>query len=396
MKKPVTISIICVLLITCFIACFYYMFTHDIFKTAETTEQTHTTTSIKNETKEPVNTSLIEESDTALESMTTTPVSIEETNDLKPTEKENEEPTENTTTLSLESLFEVSSETTNLKMGTIVRSEGFYVSLNCVRSLKKVQTAIKSYAEDISSNQEVIYPIIEVYNYSNVVKDFSKSYIAVYADSIQAAQPDTYMLVGVDDFKEYQSYSIDAKKKSVIITGFVVEKGWSSMTIFCGDVSWTITPNEISSKPYSHTTSFEEPFEYSITEEGSKVYSGDFDLIFDKCEIIEEKNVVDGKRKYAVFEFSLNNTSSKTLECGLWGYQMRGYMNSSLLDEADWTIDKIVNGYSNIFNVDEVRPGMTAKIYVCFRVPDKKGTFECFFDTGYIGNETIAYVCVNK
>ncbi|MBR5425332.1 MAG: hypothetical protein IK106_02315 [Clostridiales bacterium] len=396
MKKPITICIICVFLIGCVLACFYYLNTHDLFKATETTEQTYTTTSTNSKPEETVNTEPSERIETTLESTSATSISIEETSAPNLTEKETEESTENTTPISGESLFQVSKETTNLPIGTIARHDGFYVSLNCVRSLNKVQTAINSYSEDISSNQEVIYPIIEIYNYTNNIKDFSKYDIAVYVDSVQAAKPDTYMLVGIDDFDEYQSYSIDAKKTCVVVDGFVVEKGWTDLTVFCGDVSWTLKSDEISKKPYSYKTQFEEELSYSFTESGSTLYSDGFELVFDGFDTIKQNSYVDGKKNYAIFMFTIKNTSSDTLDCGLWGYEMRAYMNSRLLEDADYITDKIVSGHSNIYNVDEIRPGMTAKIYVCFEIPEKTGIFECYFDTGYIGKKTIAHVIVQN
>ena len=292
-------------------------------------------------------------------------------------------------------LFDVSAESTNMKLGAIAKDGDFYVGLACVRTLDKVQTAIESYADELPSSQEMIYPIIEIYNASNELEKFRKSDIAVYADSVKASEPETYLLLGIDGFSEYQSYNLDPQKSAIVISGVAVEKGWNNLTVFCGDVSWSITPDDISKNPFEFGTLFETNKPQSLTEAGAVVYNEDFELVYDGFEIYEDKGVL-GNKWYAVFEYTLNNTTGATIDSHLWGYQMRGYGNNRLFEDATYTLDASINGHTNLFSVDDIRAGMSAKIYVAFEIREQTGVFECYFDIGYISNEPIAYVCTEK
>ena len=291
-----------------------------------------------------------------------------------------------------ESDFPVSSGSTGLSIGDIASNGNYYVGLACVRSLNNVQTAVNGYSEEISSGQEVIYPIIQVYNNSNTMRTFWDSGISVYADSIQGNDPDTIYKVGVDGIDELDSYCIDPGGTAVVITAFVVDEGWSELTIFLDDVSWTVTPDEISSSPYSYSCMFGET-SLEQTPANTVVYSGDYELTYDGFEFYTYSNMFTGDERFAVFEFTVNNTSSTSLDYDLVGYEMRGYCNSRLLDDASYILDESINGYSNVYDVESVHAGMTSRVYVAFPIlDDDSGVFECYYDAGYISNNTLAHV----
>lgn len=292
--------------------------------------------------------------------------------------------------------FTVAGGTTNLSVGEIAKEGDCYYGLACVRSLDRVQTAIDNYSENISSSQEVIYPIIEVYNASSKENRFSKSNISVYADSVKGSDPDTYYLVGVDEIDEFQSYEVDAYKTALIIEAFVVDKDWSELTVFWGDISWKLTPDDVSTEPYYYNSLYNLSPDYSFTSDESKIYDGDYELFFDGMEIYQHENSFSGTTKFAVFEFTINNMSDSTLDYSLVGYEMRAYWNNLLLDSATYTMDDNINGYINVYDIGEVHAGMTAKVYVAFEITEESGVFECFYDVGYVNNERIGYVCVEK
>ena len=75
------------------------------------------------------------------------------------------------------------------------------------------------------------------------------------------------------------------------------------------------------------------------------------------------------------------------------GHEMKAYWNNQLLDSATYTLNDNINGYSSVFDIDEIHAGLTAKVYVTVEVQDTKGVYECYFVIGYIKNERIGYVC---
>lgn len=286
--------------------------------------------------------------------------------------------------------FNVANSSTKLGVREIAKSGNSYFGLASVRSLGKVQTAIKDYSVEVAASQEVIYPIIEIYNCSDRTQTYKTGDISVYADSIKGADPDTIYLVGVDNIEQLHTYEVAPNKTALIIDAFVVEKGWSELTIFCGDISWTLTPDDINHEAYSFSSLFNLSPDYNFTEPGSKINSEKFELVFDGCEIYKEKTI---KEKYVVFEFTINNTSNEKLDFSNVGHKMRAYWNNQLLDHATYTLNDNISGYSNIFDIDEIHAGMTAKVYIAFEVQDTKGVYECYFDIGYIRNDFIGYVC---
>ena len=289
--------------------------------------------------------------------------------------------------------FPVADNSTKLSVGEIAKSGNSYFGLASVRSLGEVQTAIKDYSVKISNTQEVIYPIIEIYNCSDKAQTYRTGDISVYADSIKGADPDTIYLVGVDNIKQLHSYEVDPNKTALIIDAFVVNKGWSELTIFYGDLSWTLTPDDVSREAYSFSSLFNLSPNYDITEPGSKIYSEKFELVFDGIEIYKNEIIKDN---YVVFEFTINNTSEEKLDFSNVGHEMKAYWNNQLLDSAAYTLDDNINGYSNVFYIEDIHAGMTAKVYVAVEVQDTTGVYECYFDIGYIKNERIGYVCCKK
>ena len=305
-------------------------------------------------------------------------------------ESQQDETTSMTSSSETQLPFAVADDSNKMNVGEIAKSGNSYFGLANVRSLGEVQTAIKDYSVNISDSQEVIYPIIEVYNCSDKAQTYNTGNISVYADSIKGSDPDTIYLVGVDNIKQLHSYEVDPNKTALIIDAFVVDKGWSELTIYYGDISWTLTPEDINHEAYSFSTLFNLSSNYSFTEPGTKIYSEKFELVFDGTEMYKNSFI---KEDYVIFEFTINNTSEEKLDLSNVGHEMKAYWNNQLLDSATYTLNDNINGYSNVFDVDEIHAGMTAKVYVAVEVQDTTGVFECYFDIGYIKNERIGYVC---
>lgn len=291
--------------------------------------------------------------------------------------------------------FTVAGGTSNLHIGEIAKDGEYYYGLTCVRSLDEVQTAVGDYTVEIPDSQEVIYPIIEVYNCSSSEHTFQNDCISVYADSMKCADPDTSYLVGVDDIEQLHWYTIDPYKTGLFVDAFTAEKGWQELTVCIGNVSWKITPEDVSYETYTFNSLFNLSPEYSYTEVGSKIYDQDYEVIFDGFEIYESENRYIGTEKYGVFEFTINNTSENILDYSDVGSMMKGYWNTQLLDDASWTLNETISGYTNVYSIEQIHAGMTAKVYVAFEMFGDGGVYECYFDVGYVSSKRIGYVCYN-
>ena len=314
------------------------------------------------------------------------------------TEKDISDVTDNETTVQTTAIetsvpFTYSDNQKGLSLGEIGKDGDFYIGLANVRISKNVQTALKIHSSDVPKNSEVVYPIVQVYNSSNDLNDFDYDSLEVYVDSVQANAPDTTYLSAIDNIVELNFSEIDCHRMAVSTDAFVVEKGWSEMTVFCGNISWTLKKDEVNTKTYEFQSLFNVEPDYKFTEVGSKIYDGDYELIYDGFKIHTFKHSLYGKLKYALFEFTINNTSENDLDYTMVGYRMRAYRNSFLLGAPSWSMNDKIDGYANVHDVDSIRPGMSAKVYVAFEVKDSNGVFECCYDTGYINHNCIAYAC---
>ena len=287
----------------------------------------------------------------------------------------------------------------DLKIGQIAEDGDHYSALAAVRSLDTIKSALKNYSEDILDSQEVIYPIIEVYNPADIDLDcntFDERWnIEVYVDSQKAPKADVSFLLAVDDYRQYQFYIIDSQRSILFLDGFVVEKGWTNMQVFFGNLSWSITPDDVSYSPYKHKSLFEHDQRKVDTEPGTVIYEDkDIKLIYDGFEFCTSSRHYYSDRQYAVFKFTINNISGHDIECRMWGWRSLCYVDYIRIDQYESSIDDIFDGYENISNLESLRSGMKAKVYIPYEIKDKSGLFECFFDTGYCyKEEQIGYVC---
>lgn len=290
--------------------------------------------------------------------------------------------------------FVVAENPQNMKIGEIGKNDPYYYGLCCVRSLDYIQTAFPDYTEEIPSDKEVIYALIEIYNDSWDIQNYNRNRddLSVYFDGVKAPKPDTMLLVGVDGYNLFNSYEMDPETRALFVYACVVDRDWKELSIFAGDLCWKVSPEDISSTPYQYTSIFDIDVPDSLTDKGGTITTDKYILTYDDFEIYTYQNAAFGNQQYVVFKFSIENTTSTTLDYKMVGYNMRGYQNLTLLDDADYTMDNNIGNYINVYDVDEIKPGMTAKVYVAFKVSNTDGVFSCVYDTGYLDNEVVAIV----
>lgn len=294
--------------------------------------------------------------------------------------------------------FSVTSENMKQKVGDISHEGDFYVGLDCIRLTKELQSAAGTEEGKVGSNQEVIYLIMQVFNVSQHTSYFDERDIALYADSYKASVADTDYTLSIDGYRDIWPCFLDSQKSSIVITAFIIEKGWKHIEIIYGNSSWSITSGDISSEPYEYISMFSANDHYLFTDEGSIVYEENYQLTFDGTEIYTRRKYSFEPDEYVMFKFTINNTSDTVLNYEQVGVRMRCYVNSRLLDGCELSIaDDIWDGYMNVMAVDSIHPGMLVKVYVVFPLRETdihRGVFECFFDTGHNSKlNTIAYVC---
>ncbi len=288
--------------------------------------------------------------------------------------------------------FVVAENPQNMKIGEIGKNDPYYFGLCCVRSLDYIQTALPDYTEEIPSDKEVIYALVEIYNDSWDIQHYYRDDLSVYCDGVKAPEPDTALLVGIDGYNLFNSYEMDPETRALYVYACVVDKDWKELSVFAGDLCWKVSPEDISSTPYEYTSLYDIYVPDSLTDKGGVITTDKYTLTYDDFEIYTHQNAAFGNQLYAIFKFTIENTTSTALDYKMVGYNMRGYQNLTLLDGADYTMDDSIGNYINVYEVEEIKPGMTAKIYVPFEIRNSDGVFSCVYDTGYLDNEVVAIV----
>ncbi len=287
-------------------------------------------------------------------------------------------------------LFNVANTKTNMNIKQINKDGSFYIGLAAVKSLNYIQTATSWHTVDIPSNQEVIYVFLDVYNDSGKIKSFRED-ISVYADSAKGSDPDTYSLVGIDGYQAYNSYEMDPETRALVIDAFIINKGWKELTVFCGDLSWKISPSDLMTSSYNYSSLYNLNVSSTLTPTGTTIYSDKYRLVYDNSGVYDVNGLTETEH-YSVFMFTVQNTSDQALDYDNVGHNMRGYQNLRLLDGATWAMNDNIEGYTNVFELDEIKPGMSAKIYVAFPIKDSSGVFTCVYDSGYLFSEVLGTV----
>lgn len=298
--------------------------------------------------------------------------------------------------------FEVSESKTDLNMGQIVLDHGVCYSLIGVRAMDQFEYPFSSSSSEpphLSSSEQAIYPIIQVYNASDTLVSYSASKVTLYVDSMQVENVDLRYYPTIDGIDYDQSGYIDPGKSALCIDTFPVNDGWSQITVFYDDMSWTITPDDLCTDEFVYSSFCGDIESYNITDQGTVIYSGDFEIVFDNAEHHTYYN-----DDYILFEFTLNNTSDELLSIEIGNtsnYNMiRAYADSCELPPANHYMDDSISGYINFYDNDlyyhriEVHPGMSVQFYIAVDARGDSSVYECYIDTEF--DKDMAYVYENS
>lgn len=284
--------------------------------------------------------------------------------------------------------FDIQKNKLNMALGEIAEYGDAFVGLADVREFASYSSLYEgSYSfydlPTVGEGQVVIHPIIQIYNPTDEVLEYDDQIISLYADNAQVMRSgnDYTENYWVDGLEELIYTDLDPNETSVIVSAFNVDENWSTITIFYGDVSWTITRGDFLVEPYTYTSMFNQEDE-ELTEPGSMVFRNEeYELIFDGIEIYSE-----GLRMpHLLFEYTINNLTDSMLQVSTPGH-MRAYYEHRLLRSPNSALEATVNGHNNgindtLHNTIEIHPGMSSKVYFAYPLYETEGTFEMYFET---------------
>lgn len=296
--------------------------------------------------------------------------------------------------------FPITKERTNLAIGEIAEYEDFCVGLAGVRMFDEYESMLTgsysyyaSYIPVVPDGQVAVTPIFQIYNASDDLLEYDDELISLYVDNVQVSRVDVEYTNSywVDGLEELIYTDLDAGEGSTIVSAFNVDENWSTLTVFYGDISWTVSREEIMQEPYVYSSMFNQGV-IEATEPGTTVYRNtEYELVYDGTVVYSE-----GLRiPYLLFEFTINNTTDSVLSIDFPSH-MRAYYEHRLLENSGSLLEEPINGYNNLHtgwgtSTLEIHPGMSSKVFVSFPIVETSGTFECYFET--VDEGVVAVVC---
>ncbi len=281
-----------------------------------------------------------------------------------------------------------------MRIGDIGKVDDVYVGLSYVKKGDKLTTALGG-SEDAKDGYEVVMAFFDFFNSSKEVKNINPDGITCYADGTQVEEVETYIKVVVDGIRQYYYADLDAGTQMISCQDFEVPKGWKELKFFYeSKCVWTVKNSDVNSDAFKFSSMYSIDGSRAATKEGTVLDSGKYGVEYKGFEMYHEKGYF-GDETYAVFKFTLTNSTDDAWETDDIGYSMRAYQDNYLLDDADFVFDDKVNGFINIFDVDKIEAGMSANIYVAFEAEDKNGGLYMIYDEGYFTSDVKGTVFVD-
>lgn len=299
------------------------------------------------------------------------------------------------TTLAVDPIVGNKTSFKDLGIGEIGKKDDVYVGLQYVKQTYSLPTRVKN-AEPENGNA-VILAFFEFYNGSDSATKISPSNITCYVDGTQVGDVKSNFKVFADGIHQVHTATLDPGCQLISVQDFEVPEDWQEIKFYYqSECVWTISKSDVHEEKYQLTTLISADYSKPITKDDDVIASDGYDIQYKGVEIVRDKNIYTGDLYYVVFKFHITNNSNAALDTDLFGYNMRCYQDNLYLGNADYTLDKTIDGYIDIHDVDSVEPGMSADIYVAFETRDniKTGDFYMIFDDGYIYSNYRGYVYV--
>lgn len=291
----------------------------------------------------------------------------------------------------------IADDTRSMSLGDIGEYSNIYVGLSYVKTASTLSTAFYDYQVEPNENDQVLITFFEIYNPSSKTRTFDESRIEVYVDGNKVSGvPDNYFKIEVDGVRELDSYSLEQGTRAYVICDFEIPLSYNEIVVYCGNnCIWNLSKNEIGTSEFDTSKSLYSECAgatFEETPEDTIIYSDNYELTYLRAKVHEEDKAYVDDSKFLAFEFSIKNTTDKELDFSLVGYRMRAYLNNVLINDADYMIDTVIDGCINIFDVDSIKAGMSAKFYVAFPIDNLSGEAKMVFDQGYIVDDVVAVI----
>ena len=283
----------------------------------------------------------------------------------------------------------------DMKIGEIGYVDDVYVGLSYVKRMNYLPTVVGK-EDEIGEGNEVILGFFDFYNWSDERTYVNPYDITCYVDGVQVEDVDSSYKIECDGIKQFYNVDLNENTQMMSVQDFAVPSGWNEIKFYYeSKCVWTITQDDVSTDDYEFSSMYDLDIQREPTEEDAVLYQGNYEVIF-KGVTDYTWSTVFGDRQYIVFKFSINNTGEETIDYSTAGYEMAAYQNNYYLGDADYGIDDKIDGYSNIYNIDTIEPGMTTNIYVAFEAFVTDGDLYMIYDDGYIRNKVKGSVYVER
>ena len=282
----------------------------------------------------------------------------------------------------------------NMKLKDIGKVDDIYVGLSYVKKMAYLPTALGK--SDIKDGCECILAFFDFYNPTDSIKRVYPGDITCYADGTQVQEVETYFKVMCDGIREIGNEDLDGGTQLISVQNFEVPKYWKELKFYYKSACiWTVKIDDVKSSDFTFKSLYTVNKSRTPTNIDHILNDGENEIKYKGCMIYTESSSYSDDKQYALFKFKITNKSSEALSMSLVGYRMRGYINNYYIaDGADYSLDDKVDGYINIFDVESIESGMSADVYVAFKLTQnqKKGKLYMIYDDGYIINNYIGAI----
>lgn len=255
----------------------------------------------------------------------------------------------------------------SLKVGDIGVINNMYVGLAYVKRMSYLPGFNDKY-DDIGPDREVILAFFDFYNDSNSYASAEPYSITCYVDGYQVEDVNLIRRVKCDGILQYSKEKIADHGQMISVQDFDVPVNWKEIKLYYkSECVWTVHQEDVKSEEYVFQTMYPN---LTITRTpvrvGDIVFHEDYDIIFQGVTEYTDTNRLYGDRTYIIFKYTIHNTGKTPINYEKAGYRMKAYQNNYFIGDANYTIDEQIDGYSNIYNIDSIEPGMSANIYLAF------------------------------
>lgn len=288
--------------------------------------------------------------------------------------------------------IKVATDTKNMKIGDTGESDKVFIKLLHAKRADTV-SSVTGYDEDIDSKNEIVFLFFDILNASFKPQDIYDRYFTCYIDGNKVEPFQNHFYYIEDGVREYKrSACPDPGTAALYLTNFEVPKNWKEMKVYYNsDCIWTATYEEVKKESFDWNKTFIMQNSSNDTPKGTVVYNENYELTYDGWEYRHEKPL-NMDEDYIIVKFTVHNTSENVLQYNSVGFGIRAYVDNYLLQDPDIFKDEKIDGYLNIHDVNEIQPGMSAKVYLAFLIDKKGKTYRVIYYEGEYSQKYITDV----